>query len=225
MVASKLVVFDAAGTLIKPVGGVIEIYHSIGQQYGSQLSVDQVRERFRKGRWEIFRCGADLRSSEKIEHYLWQQLVGFIFNDVTESTSLFETLWTKFAQVDSWAKFDDVDECLCALLEDNITCVIGSNFDSRLLDIADSLFGDRCFAKVYCSSLLGYRKPSPHFYQCIADQYPEHQITMIGDDRENDVLAPQRFGWDAIHIDRRSKKLNEGSIADLRFLQQRFKGG
>ena len=217
-----LVVFDAAGTLITPVGGVIETYHATGMQFGSHLTIHQVGERFRQGRLEIFQNDPEFKSSEEIEFELWRELVEYVFSDVTDSRPLFEWLWNKFAQIDSWAKYDDVDDCLNGLKKNGIATVIGSNFDSRLLAIVRNLFDHELFDRVFCSSILGYRKPAPQFYQFIEQHYSEHVITMVGDDYENDVLGPKRIGWDAIQIDRSGKTVVGNSVANLRHLIQRI---
>ena len=195
-------VFDAVGTLIKPTRGVIETYHETGREFGSRLSVAQVRDRFAEGRRLFFRSGEDLVSSDAIEYELWRRLVGHVFCDVDDSGELFVELWRRFAEVQAWEKFEDIDDCLQRLKAVGVPAVIGSNFDSRLLEICAKVFDDADFEEVFCSSLVGFRKPDSRFYRHIEDRYQDYQIVMVGDDQQNDVEGPAAVGWTGLRIDR-----------------------
>ena len=198
-------VFDAVGTVIKPVPGVLEIYHETGRQYGSQLSLDSIADRFREGRTDFFRRNSDFKSSDEIERELWRRLVTFVFEDLSNTADLFEELWSRFASPQSWSVFDDVNACLSALDSVGATVAVGSNFDSRLLAICDEIFGSETFDFVFCSSLVGYRKPAKQFYEHIELRYPNKHIVMVGDDEENDVRGPKSLGWESLLIDRKNQ--------------------
>jgi putative hydrolase of the HAD superfamily len=53
------------------------------------------------------------------------------------------------------------------------------------------------------SSEVGWRKPSPHFFDAVCRQVglsPE-QVLFVGDDRDNDYLGALAFGCRAVLLD------------------------
>ena len=218
-----LVLFDAVGTVIKPVPGVIEIYHETGCQFGSQLQRSRIVDRFREAREKHFRRSSDsFKSSDEIERELWRQLVAYVFEDLEDTDGLFEKLWRRFASPDAWGKYADVEDCLNSLCAGGIKVAIGSNFDSRLLAICDDIFSPSTFEHVFCSSQLGYRKPAEQFYKHVEARYPDHRIVMVGDDVENDVRGPESFGWESLLLDRSNQLDHPECISSLSQLPPRI---
>ena len=61
---------------------------------------------------------------------------------------------------------------------------------------------ERWLDRVYCFKKIGFKKPSPEFFQFILDDLnlsPE-QVVMVGDDFENDVLGAVRCGIRAVWL-------------------------
>ena len=211
---SRFFIFDAVHTILRPVPDVMSTYFLAGQKFGSQFSKDEVKQRFRKARRRHF--GTDtpaeqtqpgsLPSSDDDEYQLWKELVTDLFADVRPIDSMFKGLWEHFASPKSWQLFDDVEVCWQRLRQSGGRLVIASNFDSRLHEIVAQHSAIAEADAVFCSAEVGYRKPDPKFYEFVSGSLgltKTDEVTMVGDDFENDCAAPRKFGWQAWHLDRR----------------------
>ena len=69
------------------------------------------------------------------------------------------------------------------------------------------------------SASIGWHKPSPKFYRHLVEiaGCPAEQILMVGDDLENDVIAAQANGLQAVWINREEDD-STSAIRDLRDL-------
>ena len=224
-----IVLFDAVGTVIRPNPGVVAVYHALGVKHGSRLDVAEIRDRISGSRRKHFNVGASakslfhrmqseasqadsdvtpladsnwLPSSDELECGLWKRLVFDVFAELETRQQLFDDLWEYFAQPQNWEVFPDVAACWGTLRNHGIEIGLASNFDSRLLRIVESIPTVADSDYVFCSSQVGFRKPSPLFYRqlelaidCVS-QRPEHsegqgavsdavgspRIVMVGDD-------------------------------------------
>ena len=214
-----VVLFDAVGTVIKPVPGVIEIYEQLGQAHGSQLATEEIKDRIQLARQKHFHLGAtvpvsdkiDFRSSDQIERQLWKRLVLDVFDDLPTAEALFDELWTHFDQHQNWQLYNDVDPCWKAIRERGWMIGLASNFDSRLLSISKKIPTLNSADFVFHSAGVGFRKPSPDFYRVvensIRNQVGEVTILMTGDDLENDCLAPSNAGWKTQWLNRKGENV------------------
>jgi len=258
-----IVLFDAVGTVIKPQPDVTEVYHRLGRKFGSGLTHEQIRHRIKLGRRRFFNVGQsaeslfeganafsteldDLSSSETIERELWRSLVFEVFADLDSPDSLFDELWDHFNDPTNWEVYSDVEACFGMLQSLGIKFGLVSNFDSRLVSIAESVAPLSACDFVFCSSQVGFRKPSPLFYQqveeairCVSEvqgstsmpslgefspgssrfgsvsspsskvgSLPgDFEIVMVGDDMENDCVAPGLAGWKSFWLNRRDLEL------------------
>jgi len=227
------VIFDAVGTLIEPTPSVAEAYWSIGQQFGTQLSVEEVRVRFKRAFVKKF-SGIDdeHRSSEKIELVRWRQIVDAVFDDVDDQDGCFEQVHEHFSKPEAWTVFDDVAPVLKKLKEVGVGVAIGSNFDQRLHDVCDGHPELRWVDVAFASANVGYRKPSLKFYEQLAVELDMDcsRMLMVGDHLENDVIAARKAGLHAILIERQANEQREASaIHSLRELPAKleaiFKNG
>ena len=268
-----IVLFDAVGTVIKPQPSVTEIYFRLGQKHGSRLTREQIGHRIKLGRRRVFNVGQsaeslfdgadaystepdDLTSSESTERELWRNLVFEVFADLDSPDVLFDKLWDHFNEPTNWEIYPDVEACFAMLQSLGIEFGLVSNFDSRLNSIAESVFPLSNCDYVFCSSQVGFRKPSPNFYEqvesairCVLgvssessnqtlEEFPpgssristrsadaDHsigsvaadfffesnssdakepvEIIMVGDDYENDCIAPRLAGWKSFWLNRR----------------------
>ena len=217
---SRLILFDAVGTIIEPRPDVVTAYHNAGLKFGSRHSRDEVAARFKQARQEQFFVGVDanttpansLPSNDEMEEAMWRSLVENVFDDVDEIDALFDELWTHFSEAANWSTFDDVGPCWNRLKQIGFQIGIASNFDSRLNSIVDQ---DEVLSQadyVFCSAEIGYRKPDPQFYRRLLERLPQEssplEMVMVGDDLQNDWAAPTQLGWQAFQIDR-TANLNE----------------
>jgi putative hydrolase of the HAD superfamily len=212
---SRIYIFDAVHTFLRPVPDVLTAYHDVGQIHGSTISKEKLATRFRAARNARFSANfsaaaaqpGSLKSSDAIEYQLWRDLIADVFLEIRPVDKLFEQLWTHFANADNWQLYDDVANCWARLHEDGHRIVVGSNFDSRLNAIVKRFPELSVAHAIFCSAEVGYRKPDPLFYQVVADSFgitDSDEVTMIGDDFENDYIAPKRFGWKALHLNRKA---------------------
>ena len=87
---------------------------------------------------------------------------------------------------------------------------LASNFDSRLSTIVESIHPLSTADYVFYSSQIGFSKPSPLFFRqieeaikCVtANSDEEPNILMVGDDFENDCVAPRLAGWNSVWLNR-----------------------
>jgi putative hydrolase of the HAD superfamily len=219
-----IVLFDAVGTVIKPVPGVIDVYHRLGAKHGSILDRHAIAQRIGAARRKHFQVGTiafpsevhsgtppvdppGLISSDELELELWRRLIFDVFAELAPCEPLFQDLWGHFAQPDHWQLYDDVLPCWQRLSGQGFEIGLASNFDSRLLRIATHLLPHAGF--VFYSGQIGHRKPSPMFYRKIetalssSESPTKPKILMVGDDYENDCAAPRLAGWSAVWLNRR----------------------
>ncbi len=206
--ALRAVLFDAVGTLIEPDPPVVETYHAAGLRFGSSLPAETIRLRFRSAlaRQEALDAQSSHRTSEARELARWRAIVAEVFDDVPDIEALFQTLWRHFAEPGHWRVHDDAAECWQRLAESGFFLGIASNFDARLEAICQGhelLAGRTCFI----SSHIGYKKPAPEFFRFIEQRLElrPDEILLVGDDLENDYLAAQAAGWQALLVARESE--------------------
>jgi putative hydrolase of the HAD superfamily len=62
--------------------------------------------------------------------------------------------------------------------------------------------------RVYCSRVIGHRKPSPEYFACILRELgmDRENVVMVGDDYVEDVLGANRSGIRAIWFNERSNE-------------------
>lgn len=201
----KAVVFDAVGTTLMPEPGIPAAYAAAGQQFGSQLTLAEIRDRFDRAfaRQEAIDAAAGQVTSEQRERERWETIVTEVFAEVA-SPDLFTLLWDYFADPAAWRTFDDVADCWRQLEQQGYRLCVASNFDSRLASVCRGLPPlDRC-QDVFVSSLLGARKPGKAFFKAVEAQLqlPPEQILMVGDGRHNDYLAARAASWPAVLVQR-----------------------
>jgi len=88
---------------------------------------------------------------------------------------------------------------------------------------------DQVMDKIYCPKNVGYRKPSPKFFQHILSdlRLNPDQVLMVGDSFEIDVLGANRSGIDAIWFNWKTTEIRENerhrTIHELRELPELLK--
>lgn len=223
--SQQVFLFDAVGTILEPTPDVSTVYFQHGRSFGSRLTFEEVKQRFKTARQTLFLSenaehetssefpDGVLVSNDDREREMWYQLVKAVFTDVPPIEDLFAALWEHFATPDNWKVFDDVSACWSALRAKNSTIAIASNFDSRLHAVVASCppleSADWCF----CSAEVGFRKPDQAFYRTIKTTIESElnkplNVTFVGDDLEHDAKAPAAFGWQSIWLNRDGRKAN-----------------
>lgn len=229
--------FDAVGTLIHPHPPAVDIYFDAGRRFGSRLTRETVAQRFR----DAFRVQEQLDmvnsgtatavrferhpTDEFRERRRWTQIVEFVFEDVPSAgEGLFETLWRHFADSKSWQVYEDVAKGWRKLERLGYLLGIASNFDQRLFTISKSLDPLLTCENVFCSSRIGYPKPSPRFFRAVEQTLglPPRAILMVGDNWHCDIEGARAAGWQTVHLDRSLAESSAESIFSLTDLMDRL---
>ena len=197
--------FDAFGTLIYPEPNAAVVYHEFGQRYGDRRNLATIRQLLEQQLAQVMGPQILGPTSPAVEVERWKSVVQGIFGHLPNWQSLFDELWSHFSSPQNWRLFADAVEPIRCLKQEGIVLGIASNFDARLYSICQGLPPLSKLDRIFISAELGWRKPSPEFFQAICErlgQLPSH-ICMIGDDWEFDAQAARACGWHSIHIDRR----------------------
>ena len=199
---TRAVFFDAVGTLIQPEPPAVEVYHAVAAEHGIDISPGTVAQRFRVA-FELEErrdaaCGWAV--SEEHERNRWSRIVGCVFQE-HPTDKLLAHLWIHFGRADAWRMTEGADEVLRKL--GSVTLGLGSNFDGRLHLVLDGLRGPATFLRRVISSEVGWRKPSPKFFEAIVRSAgcEPRQIVFVGDRRDNDYDAASAAGLRGVLID------------------------
>jgi len=214
------ILFDAVGTLIYPVPSVADAYWKIGRRFGSRLSAAEVGERFRREFNRMFSHDDSyaLASNEQIERERWHQIVERVLDDVRDPEQCFSAVYRHFSHSSAWQLFGDVPETLDRLQREEYRLAIASNFDHRLHDVSRGNEILKRFDVLLTSAELGFRKPSPRFYEELGRRLnaSPNEMLMVGDHPVHDVQAARSAGLDAVLIDRdRRFEQETGRISQL----------
>jgi putative hydrolase of the HAD superfamily len=212
----RCVLFDAVGTLIEADPPVAAVYQAAGSRYGSQLSVEQIEQRFRTAlAWHHRDTGP---TSEAAERRRWQRIVADVIADVTGAqAAVFEELWSHFAEPQHWRLYEDVEGTLTVLHRRGFRLGIASNFDQRLRQVAAGHAALALCERQFISAELGYLKPDPRFFRAVEERLDlaPSEIALVGDDDVADVFGAAAAGWRAIRLDRAGRSRSTDSIHSL----------
>ena len=226
----RWIAFDAVGTLIYADPPVADVYHRVARKHGLRLTVEQIGRRFRAafqrseqddfGTSEIWTHNDRLTTSEQRERERWHQVVTSVLSEAEDSDACFEELFADFEQPAAWKCFSDVAETLKLLQQSGYHLAVASNFDVRLHTICDGLPELKPLDLRVLSSLVGYRKPSVHFYRALAQAAGcrMEEILMVGDDPVNDLRGACQAGCSSIQIRRQLGASDMPQISNLREL-------
>ena len=209
----NVVFFDAVGTLLKPAIPVDETYHRYGLKHGSAISRDSIRNRFYESfkKEELNDVSLDCKTNETREFERWESIVSECFPDLKSPALLFNDLFEYYSQPSTWDLYPGTITVIEFLENAGINWGIASNFDLRLQSIVKSK-PELCNCKwLIISSLVGYKKPSNHFFEHLqtSSGISFDKILMVGDSPENDIHPAKELGMQTFHV-------NEGqSLEDL----------
>ncbi|HEU4346033.1 MAG TPA: HAD-IA family hydrolase [Candidatus Binatia bacterium] len=206
----KVVFFDAAGTLIRPVRRVGDSYARIAIRYGKEIAPSAISERFRicfESAPPLAFPGASPMEIDRLERSWWKTLVRRIlepWGPIERFDDYFSELFGYFAQPEAWTLYPEVPETLASLKERGLMLGVISNFDSRLLRILDGLGGGHWFEQVVISSRVGYAKPAPEIFAAALGRHgiDAKAAVHVGDSREKDLQGSVNAGLTGILVDR-----------------------
>ena len=157
-------------------------------------------------------------TSEVRERNRWRNIIIDVFDDVQQPEDrLFTHLWDHFGDSRNWSLYDDVQTTWPHLVVSGRRLGIASNFDARLLKICQTLPPLDVAQEVFCSSDIGFPKPSPRFFHEVESRLQLHpsEILLVGDDRENDLFGALTAGWQGLHLNRNGMASGHHTITCL----------
>lgn len=230
----RVVVFDAAGTLVDVVGSVGEAYAEEARAAGADLDPAEIERGFgramraapplafghlppeargtaARGWWRAV-AGAALAAAGELP-------TGFAFE------SFFDRAWERFSRPDAWHVHVDVRPALRALRARGVPLAVFSNWDERLKPLLTGLGLGGYFCRVIVSSDLPAAKPSRDAFEAVARELASVESAhgppvMIGDRLDHDALPAMAAGWDAVWLDRAGGNGAPGSVRVARDLRE-----
>lgn len=214
---SRVVVFDAAGTLVEVAGSVGAAYAEDARGAGAELDPVALErgfaramrtapplafgrlpasERFSAARawWRDTARAALLGAGELPEEFLFERF--------------FDRAWDRFARAAAWRVPPDVRPTLRALRVRGVPLAVFSNWDARLVPLLSDLGLAGYFCRVLVSTELPTAKPDRAAFDAVARELAgvdgaSGSPVMVGDRLDHDVLPALAAGWDAVWLDRR----------------------
>lgn len=222
---TRVVLFDAAGTLMRVRGSVGAAYSSIAAAHGVGVAAEDIEVAFR----EAFRrmpalCfpGQPAAALPSLERDWWKRLVRDVFGGAPfdDFDAYFDELFEYFADPLHWELFDDVTPALRLLRDRGIRAAVVSNFDGRLTRICEGLELAQFFDAIVMSGRAGYAKPDPRIFRVALDAVGgvPAEALHVGDSEIEDVRGAESAGLRALRIVRRGQPRLPGEIGDLRRL-------
>ena len=221
------IAFDAVGTLICPHPPVAAVYARVAGKYGSRRNESEIRRRFKSafadaeaadldaaGDWSQPEC---LTTSEEQERERWRRIVSRVLDDVTDPARCFEELFDYFARASAWACYEDVEDTLRTLAALGLQMVVATNFDRRFECLRAGLPPLAPIGRCVISSVVGYRKPSRHFFDGLCRELDcrPPDVLLVGDDEVNDVAGGRAAGLHVLKLDRQGQDPSANTISTL----------
>ncbi|MFQ3592952.1 MAG: HAD-IA family hydrolase [Gemmataceae bacterium] len=200
----RLVYFDAVGTLLRPDPSVAATYQRIGQRYGCNRPVEDLRRAFSHAflAEESWDAVNGYRTDEQRERQRWRAIVSAVLPEATDPDACFAELWDHFARPEHWQLEPGTLQVLAHLAGLGLQLGLASNFDERLIGLVQAMPELRDYLDiVLVSSQVGWRKPAREFYASLCGDFSPHEVLMVGDDRVNDYEGARAAGLHAVLLD------------------------
>ncbi len=201
-----VVVFDVVGTLVEPSPSVAVAYQRAALRHGLTVDTSIIQQRFKAAwrRQEAIDAAAvpAFATSRGREAQRWQAIVDDVFEGAAPAAAIFADLWEHFGRVEAWQPLAHGRDLVRLAIDAGVTAALASNFDERLLAIAERLEPLSWVPHVFASSEIGWRKPAPEFFRWIERRLGcgPAAVLLVGDDPELDVAAARRAGWRSLGV-------------------------
>jgi putative hydrolase of the HAD superfamily len=202
----RAVFFDAGNTLLRAHPSVGHIYTRVARKHGVRPRVKEVEASFLEA-WKT-RHGVEYLKSDRAEKAWWQKMVqrvmGRHFPAAIKFRRYFEDLYSQFAHPAHWRYFDDALPTLRALREKGYRVGVVSNWDTRLVTLAERMGLTKEVEFLLVSSIEGMVKPDRRLFQKAlkhADVRP-HEAVHVGDSLHEDYHGAVNAGLAALLLDR-----------------------
>lgn len=210
---TKVILFDAVGTLFRVRGSVGETYQQFASQWGVDVSAATVNQAF----FESFKAapsmafpGAELVKIPELEFEWWCAIavetykkVG-VFEKFSDFRSFFAALYDYFATAAPWFVYPDVKPALTNWRDRGIKLAVLSNFDSRLYPVLEVLKLAEFFCDVTISTEVGAAKPHSKIFTAALQKCncAIEEVVHIGDSFTADYQGAINVGIEAFWLNR-----------------------
>jgi len=203
------VLFDFTDTLAELEEEVGVVYARVAAEFDFEVEAELVTEAFRKQMGERPAChfpDAARESVAELERGWWKDLVERCFRDARPDTrfahfeACFDVLFEFYASRDAWRLRPGARRLLRQLRAAGLRTGVVSNFDHRLLYLAESLEIEELLDTVQIPSLCGAAKPDPAIFAAAAQALglPAEALVFLGNDPLKDRDAARAAGLRAL---------------------------
>lgn len=213
---TKIIFFDAAGTLFHLPKGVGWHYRDVAARFACQLDEQALSHAFRTV-WKQM----PIRPATRLPRHdddkgWWLSLVGQVLDQCGVSEKqlprfqYFEQLYAEFTRPGIWELYPETLNVLTRLRSHYRLGVI-SNFDTRLRPILTNLGLTEFFDPIVISSEVGADKPHPWIFQqalTLAGLSPEEALH-VGDEPRSDWEGAAAAGLRSFRLDRPKNSLRD----------------
>lgn len=197
----RTVVFDVVGTLVEPSPSVAVAYQRAAARQGVERGVAEIERAFRRA-WrtqeEIDAAASrPFSTSRDRERSRWAAIVRDVFPAASAGDAIFAELWDHFGSPEAWRPTAAGPALVQSVQDAGLAVALASNFDERLLVIAEHVRPLDVATHVFASSELGWRKPAIEFFRSVEGRLgcSPQELLLVGDDPELDLAAGRRAGW------------------------------
>ena len=209
----RAVTFDVGGTLVEPWPSVGHIYAEEAAKFGmAGLQPEALNRQFAS----VWKSRSDFDYSQAA----WRELVNETFASLSPEPPgqhCFDAIYKRFARAPAWRVFEDVLPTLEALQVLGFKLGIISNWDERLHPLLGELGLCDRFDAIVVSHDTGHAKPAPEIFHRASAQLgvAADFILHVGDNATEDVVGARGAGMQAVLLDRKLARCNEGTVASL----------
>ncbi|MBL0059268.1 MAG: HAD-IA family hydrolase [Elusimicrobia bacterium] len=201
----RAVFFDAGNTLLRAHPSVGHIYARTALRHGVRVPADRVDQRFRDV-WKN-RHGVAHLKNDGAEKEWWRNMVSQVMGPHFTGEKFlryFEDLYGRFAHPRHWRLFDDAIPTLRALRRKGYRVGIVSNWDSRLVTLAERIGLTKEVEFLLVSSVEGLVKPDRRlFHKALGHvRAKPREAVHVGDSLHEDYRGATRAGLAALLLDR-----------------------
>jgi REG-2-like HAD superfamily hydrolase len=218
-VTPRIVVFDAAGTIVEVAGSVGEAYAEDARAAGAELDPLAVERGFSLAmRTAPPLAFGRLAARDRLPaaRAWWRDTARAALTGAGPLPEefaferFFDRAWQRFAEAGAWRVPDDVRPALRDLRAGGVPLAVFSNWDARLGPLLSDLGLAGYFCRVLVSSELVAAKPDRAAFDAVARELAPITAAsgppvMVGDRLDHDVVPAIAAGWGAVWLDRRGK--------------------
>ena len=212
---TRVIFFDAAGTLFHLPRGVGWHYRDVALRHGADLDAAVLNASFRSA-WKGMPLLPETRTPRADdERAWWRNLVFKVLDDCRVAGELnrdayFDELWSEFAKPGVWDLYPETREVLSEL-RGRFRLGVISNFDGRLREILPLLGIAEFFDGIVLSSEVGAEKPAPHIFAEALRRFgtAASEAFHVGDEPEADWRGAAAAGLKVFELKRPGNSLRD----------------